>query len=88
MNRISRLNVVDREVLRITAVFILSKSEGGGRKHRRRMGFGEADDEPDFDDCQFEVLVRETGDIKCESGPSEEIWMAMDRNLNLGCIST
>lgn len=40
INRISRLNVVDREVLRITAVFILSKSEDGGRKHRRRTGFG------------------------------------------------
>lgn len=60
--------MVDREVLRITAVFTLNKSEDGGRKHRR-MGFGEVDGEPDFDHLEFKVLVRQTGDIKCESGP-------------------
>lgn len=32
--------------------------------------------------------MRETGDIKCESGPSEKIWTEVDRNLNLGYIST
>lgn len=56
--------MVGQQVLRIAAVFILSESKGGGRKHRRRVWFGEVDDGFDFG-----VLVRHTGEIKCESGP-------------------
>lgn len=61
--------MTDREVLRITAVFILRESEGGGRKHRGRVWFGEVEEDLDFGRNEFGVPVRYAGEMERESGP-------------------
>lgn len=47
---------------------ILSKREDGGRNHRRTVSLGEVEDESDFGHTEFEVHVRQSREIKWESG--------------------
>lgn len=44
------------------------KREDGGRSHRRTIRFGEVDDESDLGYTELEVPVRQSRDIKQESG--------------------
>lgn len=56
---------------------IPGKRENGGESHRRTIRFGEVDNVSDFGYTEHEVQVRQSRDIKQESGAYEKIWMEM-----------